>query len=96
MGKVFFFDIMGFVDLEVMCGGWFDDWVKVFVNFEYWFCLRYYVLVCFVCEGLCLMVIIINYDMLLEGVWWLSGFEVENVCCDFLFELEKIFCVRIV
>jgi len=92
-GKTLFLDSMGFADAAVMGGspeirnvvagrkqnGWYkDERRRIAESYRGKLYPRHQVLARLAREGLCPIALTTNYDLLLEGAWRLSGFEVEQ------------------
>lgn len=78
-GKALFLDTMGFAD-EAIMGGKLEggELRTVEQSFRQRLFPRHHVLARLAREGLCPVVLTTNYDLLLEGAWRLSGFEIEQ------------------
>ncbi|MDA0810031.1 MAG: SIR2 family protein [Planctomycetota bacterium] len=77
-GKALFLDTMGFADEAIMGGNFRQkDLRSVEDSFRQRLFPRHHVLARLAREGLCPVVLTTNYDLLLEGAWRMSGFELE-------------------
>jgi hypothetical protein len=78
-GKSLFLDTMGFADEAIMGGQPAGSELRtVEQSFRQRLFPRHHVLARLAREGLCPVVLTTNYDLLLEGAWRLSGFELEQ------------------
>ena len=78
-GKALFLDTMGFADEAIMGGKPAGSEIRtVEQSFRRRLFPRHHVLARLAREGLCPVVLTTNYDLLLEGAWRLSGFELEQ------------------
>ena len=78
-GKALFLDTMGFADEAIMGGNFRQkDLRGVEDSFRQRLFPRHHVLARLAREGLCPVVLTTNYDLLLEGAWRMSGFELES------------------
>tara|TARA_R110002072_G_scaffold302978_1_gene490635 strand:+ start:45413 stop:47971 length:2559 start_codon:yes stop_codon:yes gene_type:complete len=77
-GKALFLDTMGFADEAIMGGNFRQQNLRgVEDSFRQRLFPRHHVLARLAREGLCPVVLTTNYDLLLEGAWRMSGFELE-------------------